>query len=61
MLWRWLISNAQAGKGFIIGDQTGIGKGRVVAAMIKYALVNDKIPIFVTEEAKPVRGHDARP
>ena len=44
------ISNAQAGKGFIIGDQTGIGKGRVVAAMIKYALVNDKIPIFVTEK-----------
>ena len=44
------ISNAQEGKGFIIGDQTGIGKGRVVAAMIKYALVNDKIPIFVTEK-----------
>jgi|GEM_PF-2998454 len=44
------IYNAEAGKGFIIGDQTGIGKGRVVAAMIKYALVNDKIPIFVTEK-----------
>lgn len=44
------IRNAEAGKGFIIGDQTGIGKGRVVAAMIKYALVNKKIPIFVTEK-----------
>ena len=44
------IRNAEAGKGFIIGDQTGVGKGRVVAAMIKYALVNDKIPIFVTEK-----------
>lgn len=44
------IRNAEAGKGFIIGDQTGIGKGRVVAAMIRYALVNDKIPIFVTEK-----------
>jgi len=44
------ISNAEAGKGFIIGDQTGVGKGRVVAAMIRYALVNDKTPIFVTEK-----------
>ena len=43
------IRNAEEGKGFIIGDQTGIGKGRVVAAMIRYALVHDKIPIFVTE------------
>lgn len=44
------IKNAEEGKGFIIGDQTGVGKGRVVAAMIRYALVNDKIPIFVTEK-----------
>jgi len=43
------IKNAEEGKGFIIGDQTGIGKGRVVAAMIRYALLNDKIPIFVTK------------
>ena len=44
------IHNAEAGKGFIIGDQTGIGKGRVVAGMIKYALESGKIPIFVTEK-----------
>ena len=44
------IRNAEAGKGFIIGDQTGIGKGRVVAGMIKYALESGKIPIFVTEK-----------
>jgi len=44
------INNAEAGKGFIIGDQTGIGKGRVVAGMIKYALESGKIPIFVTEK-----------
>lgn len=44
------IYNAEAGKGFIIGDQTGIGKGRVVAGMIKYALESGKIPIFVTEK-----------
>jgi hypothetical protein len=45
------IQNASKGKGFIIGDQTGIGKGRVVAAMIKYAIVSGKVPIFVTEKA----------
>jgi hypothetical protein len=44
------IRNAEAGKGFIIGDQTGVGKGRVVAAMIKYAVLNGKTPIFVTEK-----------
>jgi hypothetical protein len=44
------IMNAEEGKGFIIGDQTGVGKGRVVAGMIRYALINDKIPIFVTEK-----------
>lgn len=44
------IKNAEEGRGFIIGDQTGIGKGRVVAAMIRYAIVNDKTPIFVTEK-----------
>ena len=44
------ILNAEEGKGFIIGDQTGVGKGRVVAGMIRYALINDKIPIFVTEK-----------
>lgn len=44
------IKNAEEGRGFIIGDQTGIGKGRVVAAMIRYALVNGKVPIFVTEK-----------
>ena len=44
------IVNAEAGKGFIIGDQTGIGKGRVVAAMLRYAMVKGKVPIFVTEK-----------
>ena len=44
------IRNAEAGKGFIIGDQTGVGKGRVVAAMIRFALINGKVPIFVTEK-----------
>ncbi len=44
------ISNIQKGEGFIIGDQTGIGKGRVVAAMISYAKRQGLVPIFVTEK-----------
>jgi hypothetical protein len=44
------IYNAEQGRGFIIGDQTGIGKGRVVAGMIRYALRSGKVPIFVTEK-----------
>jgi hypothetical protein len=36
------------GKGFIIGDDTGVGKGRAAAAMIVWATKNGKIPIFVT-------------
>jgi hypothetical protein len=43
------IDNIKRGKGFIIGDQTGIGKGRVVAAMIRYAKINGKTPVFVTQ------------
>ena len=34
----------------IVNHNTGIGKGRVVAAMIRYALRNGKTPIFVTEK-----------
>lgn len=44
------ISNIDRGEGFIIGDQTGIGKGRVVAAMISYAKRKGLVPIFVTEK-----------
>jgi hypothetical protein len=36
------------GKGFIIGDDTGVGKGRAAAAMLVWAKKNGKIPIFVT-------------
>lgn len=42
--------NLDAGKGFIIGDQTGVGKGRVNAAVISWAIKNGKTPIFVTEK-----------
>jgi hypothetical protein len=43
------IDNIERNRGFIIGDQTGIGKGRVVAGMIRYAILNKKIPVFVTQ------------
>lgn len=39
------------GQGMIIGDQTGIGKGRVAAAMIRYAVNQRLKPIFLTEKA----------
>lgn len=35
-------------RGMINADQTGIGKGRFVAAMLRYAKLNDKKPIFLT-------------
>ncbi len=38
-------------QGMIIGDQTGIGKGRVAAAIIRYGALNGHKPIFVTEKA----------
>lgn len=44
------LSNIEKGEGFIIGDQTGIGKGRVVAAAISYAKKRGLLPIFVTEK-----------
>lgn len=44
------IDNMERGAGFIIGDQTGIGKGRVVAGVIRYALRSGRMPIFVTEK-----------
>jgi hypothetical protein len=44
------IDNMDSGKALILGDQTGIGKGRVVAAVMRYAMANGKMPIFVTEK-----------
>lgn len=36
----------------ILGDQTGIGKGRVVAGMLRYAMKKGMTPVFVTKEPK---------
>jgi hypothetical protein len=38
-------------QGMIIGDQTGIGKGRVAAAMIRYGVMQGLKPVFLTEKA----------
>lgn len=38
------------GQGMVIGDQTGIGKGRVAAAMIRYGVKRGFKPIFLTEK-----------
>ncbi|MCF0220082.1 MAG: strawberry notch family protein [Muribaculaceae bacterium] len=35
-------------QGLIIGDQTGLGKGRQAASIIRYAIVNGYYPIFIT-------------
>lgn len=42
------IYNMENGKGQIIADQTGVGKGRQAAAIIRYALKKGKTPVFVT-------------
>jgi hypothetical protein len=39
------------GQGMIIGDQTGIGKGRIAAAMIRYGVCQGLQPVFLTEKA----------
>jgi len=38
-------------QGMVIGDQTGIGKGRVAASIIRYANQQGLKPVFLTEKA----------
>ena len=47
------ISNIERGSGFITGDQTGIGKGRICASIIRYARQSGKMAIFITKD-KPL-------
>jgi len=44
------LDNLKSGKGMIIADQTGVGKGRQAAAIIRWSLLNGKTPIFMTEK-----------
>ncbi|TPN85820.1 strawberry notch C-terminal domain-containing protein [Aquimarina algicola] len=38
----------ERGQGVIIADQTGLGKGRQAAAVIRHAIMNGYLPIFIT-------------
>lgn len=40
----------ESGRAIIIGDQTGIGKGRQAAAVIRYAMKQGKVPVFITQK-----------
>lgn len=42
------IKAVEEGRGIINADQTGLGKGRFVAAMLRYAKLNGKLPVFLT-------------
>ena len=44
------ISKIEQGRGIIIADQTGVGKGRQAAAVIRYALQTGKTPVFITQK-----------
>lgn len=45
------IYNIEArGQAVIIADQTGIGKGRVAASIIRYAVIRGYRPVFITEK-----------
>jgi len=42
------IWNHERGYALVTGDQTGIGKGRVAAALVQYAIKNGMTPVFFT-------------
>lgn len=46
------IYQIEQGKALIIGDSTGVGKGRQAAAIIRYAILQGKKPVFVTVNSK---------
>lgn len=45
------IFDAQRNRGLILADKTGLGKGRVVAALARYAVLNDRVALFLTDTA----------
>lgn len=45
------LHQAKQGNAFIIGDMTGIGKGRQAASLIRYAHKNGQIPVYFTKTA----------
>jgi len=65
------IYNIENNKGIIIADQTGVGKGRQAAAIIRYARRVGKTPIFMSVspnlfsdmygDLKDIGDHDVKP
>ena len=45
------IYQMKRGEAMIIGDQTGVGKGRQMAALIRWAVRQGKKPVFITQKA----------
>ena len=45
------IYQMKQGQALIIGDQTGVGKGRQMAALIRWAVKRGEKPIFITQKA----------
>lgn len=43
------IYNFKKGNGFIIADETGIGKGRILSGIVRWCIANDKKVLFFTE------------
>lgn len=46
------IDQIENGGALIIGDETGIGKGRQAAALIRYAKTQEMVPLFFTKDPK---------
>lgn len=44
------LAQFERNQGIIIGDQTGIGKGRQAAAIMRHAIVNGYLPVFFTRK-----------
>lgn len=45
------INEMKQGRGFILGDMTGVGKGRQIAALLVWAYNQGVTPVFVTEKS----------
>lgn len=45
------LQQAKKGNAFIIGDMTGIGKGRQAASLIRYAKKQGQVPVYFTKTA----------
>lgn len=45
------LQQAKKGNAFIIGDMTGIGKGRQAASLIRYAKKKGQVPVYFTKTA----------